>query len=215
MATSGTRDFDLDIAEIIEEAYERVGKEAVTGYDAQRARRSLNIMLKEWANRGINLWTVKRIETSLDAGENEVSLAPYDIDVVDAYISDSSLDYPLERITRSDYAAIAIKDTTGRPYNLYVERTIPAKMFLWPVPDNTSYTLVTYRIQAIEDAGKFQNTSQVPQRFIPAMVAGLSYYLSMKIARDLTQATKMEYEDELMRAINEDSERGSWFIRPG
>lgn len=214
MATSGTRDFNLDIAEIIDEAYERVGKEAVTGYDAQRARRSLNIMLQEWANRGINLWALKRIETDLAAGDSEVSLAPYDLDIVEAYTRDSSMDYPMERITRSDYAAIATKEMTGRPYNLYVERTVPGKMFIWPVPDR-AYTLVTYRIQALQDAGSFTNTAQVPQRFIPAMVAGLAYYLSMKVARDLTQAVKMEYEDELSRAINEDSERGSWFIRPG
>ncbi len=216
MATSDSRDFTLDVAEIVEEAYERLGKEAMSGYDLQRARRSLDVMLKEWSNRGINLWALQKVETALDSGESEIGLRSYDVDVIDAYISDSSTgtDYPVERITRGDYNALPQKDSTGRPFNLYVERTIPGRMYLWPVPNTSNYTLVTHRLTAIEDSGKYSDTIQVPQRFIPAMVAGLTYYLSMKTARDLTQIVKMEYDEELARAINEDTERGSLYIRP-
>lgn len=214
MATSGTRTFTLDVAEAIEEAYELLGLELRTGYDARKARRSLNIMFQDWSNRGINLWTVEAENISLVAGTASYEFAAYDVDILEAAIRRGGTDYLLERISREDYLNIPNKTQVGRPTQLYVDRSVPLKAVLWPVPENSTDILVTYKIQQIQDAAGLGGSIDVPTRFIPAMVAGLAYYLSYKVAPERTTAMEAAYERTFARAANEDSERGSWHIRP-
>lgn len=213
MATSNTRSFALDVADVMEDAYERIGKEMRTAYDARKGRRSLNLLFQEWSNRGINLWTLRREVTSLVAGQSEYDMEDYDLDVIEAVVSLNGTDYRMDRITREDYLYIPNKSTSGRPTQIYVERTIPAKIKLWPTPKGTE-TLTTYRVQRIQDASKSQYDVDVPSRFQPALVSGLAYYLSISMAPERTQLLKSLYEEDFTRAADEDSERGSWHIRP-
>lgn len=215
MATSGTRNFKLDVSELIEEAYERIGREARTAYDAQKARRSLNIMFQDWSNKGINLWTVTQVTTPLVAGQADYPGETFDVDVLEAVLRRGSTDYQMERITRQDYLFIPNKSTQGRPTQLYIERTTPLVAKVWPVPENATDVLVSYRIQQIQDANTSQNDIDVPARFIPAMTSGLAYFLAMKLEVERAPMMKAIYEEDFMRAANEDSERGSLYIVPG
>lgn len=215
MATSGTRQFKLDVADVIEEAYERIGLEVRTAYDAQKARRSLNIMFQDWANKGINLWTVTQVITPLVAGQAAYEGQEFDVDVLEAVLRRGDTDYRMDRITREDHLYIPNKTTRGRPTQVYVDRSIPLVVNLWPVPDRSSDQLVSYRVQRIEDAATSQNDVDVPSRFMPAMTSGLAYYLSMKMAIDRAPMMKALYEEDFTRAANEDSERGSLHIVPG
>lgn len=214
MATSSSRDFDLDVAEIAEEAYELVGLELRTGYDLQRARRSLNLMLKEWGNYGIHLWTVVKDSTALTASQTSLTMNVGELDVVDCVVRYDSRDYPVERITRSDYADIPDKEQTGRPTQLYVDRQIPPVIYMWPVAPDTSYTLVTYRLQAIQDADGPTETIDTPSQFLPAVVAGLAYYLAKKMAPERMADAKEHYDEVFSRALSENTERGSLHIYP-
>jgi hypothetical protein len=184
MATSGSRDFDLDVADIIEEAYERCGLEVRTGYDAKTARRSLNIMFSEWANRGVNLWTVKQATLTLISGTATYTsangLASPMNDILEVAIRRSGTDYEVDRISRGEYLNVPNKTTTGRPSQFYFNRQTSPEITLWPTPDSNTDQLVYYYITRIEDADSSQNTTDVPYRFLPCMVAGLAYYLSMK-----------------------------------
>lgn len=213
MATSGTREFTLDVAEIMEDAFERVGLEMRTGYDARRGRRSLNILFQDWGNRGVNLWTVQAVSTPLVVGQASYTLDSDDVDIAESTIAVGSIDYPLTRMTRSDYAGIPNKLTQSRPTQVYVERTAPMRITLWPVPSAAS-TLTTYRIRRIQDVESSGNNVDLPARFIPAAVSGLAYYLSLALAPDRALLMKQVYEEDFQRAANEDSERGSLFIRP-
>lgn len=213
MATSGTRAFALDVVDIMEEAFERVGREMRTAYEARKGRRAINLLFQDWSNRNINLWTLRQETTSLVAGQREYTMEDYDIDVVEAVVTVDGTDFRIERITREDYLYIPNKDTQSRPTQIYVERTIPAVIKLWPTPLGTE-TITTYRIQRIQDAKTSQNDVDVPSRFMPALVSGLAYYLSISMAPEKTQLMKQVYDDELGRAMDEDSERGSWHIRP-
>jgi hypothetical protein len=214
MATSGTSAFKLDVSDLIEEAYELLGLELRTGYDAQKARRSLNIMFQDWANRGVNLWKVAQVSQTMTSGTASYDMNAYDIDVTDAVVRRNGIDYSLDRITREDYLNIPNKSQTGRPTQIYVERTATPKFYVWPTPENSTDAVITYRIQRIEDANTLTNDLDVPSRFIPPMVSGLAYYLSMKVAPDRTQVAKQIYEEDFARAANEDTERGSLRIRP-
>jgi len=214
MATSGSQDFKLDVADVIEEAYELIGLEMRTGYDARKARRSLNIMFQDWTNRGVNLWKVVQVSQTLTSGTANYAMNAYDIDVLEAVVRRSSVDYTLDRITREDYLNLPNKAQTGRPTQLYVERTATPSFYVWPTPENSTDVVITYRVQRIQDADTLTNDLDVPSRFIPAMVSGLAYYLSMKVAPERTQAAKIIYEEDFARAANEDTERGSLRIRP-
>lgn len=213
MATSNSRDFKLDVSDVIEEAFELIGLELRTGYDGQRARRSLNVMFQDWMNRGVNLWTVNQVNLSLTSGTGEYDLNAYDVDLMEVMVRRSGTDYSIERITREDYMSIPNKTQTGRPTQIYFERGSTPSIKLWPVPDAAD-TLVTYRIQRIQDADALTNDVDVPSRFIPCMVTGLAYYLALKMAPERAQQMKMIYEEDFARASNEDSEWGSLFIRP-
>ena len=218
MATSGSRDFDLDVADIIEEAYERCGLEVRTGYDAKTARRSLNIMFSEWANRGINLWTVKQATLTLISGTATYSsangLADPMNDMLEVALRRDGTDYEIDRISRGEYLNVPNKTTTGRPSQFYFNRQRSPEISVWPTPENDTDQLVYYYITRIEDADTSKNTTDVPYRFLPCMVAGLAYYISMKKAPERVQLLKAVYEEEFQRAADEDEDRVSLKLQP-
>jgi len=214
MATSGSQNFALDVADLIEEAYELIGLEMRTGYDARKARRSLNVMFQDWTNRGVNLWKVAQVNQTMTSGTASYAMNAYDLDVLEAVVRRNGIDYTLDRITREDYLNLPNKSQTGRPTQLYVERTTIPQFYVWPTPDNSTDIVITQRIQRIEDADTLTNDLDVPSRFIPCMVSGLAYYLALKMAPDRAQMAKQIYEEDFARAANEDTERGSLRIRP-
>jgi len=223
MATSGTTTFDLQIDDIIEEAYERCGIRTNSGYDLRSARRSLNLLFAEWGNRGVHLWKVELNEQALTAGTATYNVASNVNDVLEAYISTTSTsgnttstnDITLTKIDRSAYSALPNKYATGQPSQYYVNRQTTPTISLYLAPDASTYTyLKYYTINRIEDAGSYTNTADVAYRFLPCMCAGLAYYLSQKKAPDRIQILKQLYEDELLRALNEDGSRTSVYISP-
>ena len=214
MATSGSRDFDLDVADIIEEAYERCGLELRTGYDAKTARRSLNLMFAEWANRGLNLWTVKQGTQSLTAGTATYAFNATFTDLLEVVLRRDGTDFDLNRISRGEYLSIPNKTTQGRPSQYYYNRQTIPEINLWATPDSSSDTLVYYYIQRIEDADALVNTTDAPFRFLPCIVAGLAYYLAMKKAPDRVQLLKAVYEEEFQRAADEDEDRVPLKLQP-
>ena len=221
---ASTASFDLSIDQICQEAYERCGLQIRNGYDLQTAKRSLNLMLAEWANRGINLWTVKKQEKTLAAdttsltGTNLFGSGADDssqiIDVTDLIIRDSSNnDYSTTAIARAQYWNYTVKTTSGRPTQYYFERTINPTLFLYPAAD-TTYTLRYYALVRMFDAGDYTNNAQIPFRFLPCITAGLAYYMAMKKSPDRIQLLKQIYEDEFQRAAAQDGERTSLFLTP-
>ena len=207
MTTSNSRDFNLDVAEAIEEAYERCGLEMRTGYDARTARRSLNIMFSEWANRGLNLWTVTQETKAVTSGTATYQFTTDYTDLLEVVIRRSGTDFSLSRMSRGDYLNLPNKDQTGRPSQYYFDRKITPSLILWPTPDSSSDSLVYYYVRRIQDADTLQNTTDIPFRFLPCLVAGLAYYISMKKAPDRIQILKSVYEEEFQRASDEDEDR--------
>tara|TARA_R100001594_G_scaffold147524_1_gene200696 strand:+ start:988 stop:1656 length:669 start_codon:yes stop_codon:yes gene_type:complete len=215
MATSSSYDFSLDVGEIIEEAYERCGIEVRTGYDARTARRSLNLMFAEWANRGLNLWTVKQATQALTQGTSAYTLTSDKIvDVLEVSLRRSSTDYEVKRISRGEYSTLPNKTTQGRPSQFYFDRQIAPIINLWAVPENSTDQLIYYYVQRIEDADSLVNTTDTPFRFYPCMVAGLAYYIAMKRAPDRIQLLKSVYEEEFQRASDEDEGRTPLKLQP-
>jgi hypothetical protein len=215
MATSGSRDFNIDVAEIIEEAYERCGLEMRTGYDAKTARRSLNLMFAEWANRGLNLWTVVQTTLTLTQGQAQETLAEDVVDILEMALRRDGTDYEMERISRSQYLDFPNKTDQGRPSQFYFDRGIAPVINLWQTPENSTDQLVYYYVRRIEDADALVNTAGVPFRFYPCMVAGLAYYLAMKRAPERIQLLKAVYEEEFQRAAEEDEDRVPLKLVPG
>ena len=207
MATSNSRDFDLDVAELVEEAYERCGLQVKTGYDAKTARRSLNLMFADWANRGINLWTVQLGTQALTAGTTEYTLTSDVVDLLEIVVRRNDTDFQVQRISRSDYQNLPNKTTSGRPSSLYLDKQIVPKINLWPSPENSTDVLRYYFIQRIQDADAAINNMDAPFRFLPCMAAGLAYYLSVKKAPDRVQLLKTIYEEEFQRASDMDQDR--------
>tara|TARA_R100001440_G_scaffold24526_1_gene39949 strand:+ start:1272 stop:1940 length:669 start_codon:yes stop_codon:yes gene_type:complete len=215
MTTSGSTDFDLDVAEIIEESYERCGLEVRTGYDIRTARRSMNLMFAEWANRGLNLWTVKQATLSLTAGTATYTLESNYTDLLEVSLRRSGTDFELSRMSRGEYLGLPNKTTQGRPSQYYYNRQTTPQITLWTTPDSSSDTLIYYYVKRIEDVDTFTNTTDAPFRFLPCIVAGLAYYLSMKRAPDRVQLLKSVYEEEFQRAADEDEDRVPLKIQPG
>lgn len=213
MTTSGSRDFNLDVAEAIEEAYERCGLTVRTGYDARTARRSLNLMFAEWANRGLNLWTVTQQTLTLTPGTSTYTLGSDVVDILEMVLRRDSTDYEVERISRGEYLTFPDKTSTGRPSQFYLDRQIQPVLTLWQTPDRTDQ-LVFYYVRRIEDADALVNTTGIPFRFYPCMVAGLAYYLAMKRAPERLQLLKAVYEEEFMRAAEEDEDRVDLKLQP-
>ena len=221
MATSGTTTFNLDIDDVIEEAYERCGIRNTKGYDLKSSRRSLNLLFSEWGNRGVHLFKVELKNQLMTAGTITYTTPQDCSDVLEAYVStsqnvtSSTNDISLNKIDRSAYAALPNKGQTGQPSQYYVNRQITPEINLYLAPDCTTYTyLKYYYIQRIQDAGSYTNQADLPYRFLPCMVSGLAFYLSQKYAPERIQDLKLLYEDELQRALEEDSQRTSVFISP-
>ena len=207
MATSNSRNFTLDVAEMIDEAYERCGLQARTGYDLRTARRSLNLMFAEWTNRGVNLWTVKSGEVNLVSGTATYSLEADVSDLLEVAVRRNSTDFEVNRISRGEYQVIPNKATTGRPSSFYLDRQIVPQVTLWPTPENSTDVLRYYYVQRIQDADSATDDVDAPFRFLPCMVSGLAYYIAMKRAPERLQFLKSIYEEEFQRAADEDEDR--------
>ena len=231
--TSGTTTFEkgFSISDIIEESYERIGIQGVSGYQLKGARRSLNIMFQEWANRGLHYWEVGNNSITLVSGQSVYTIyrstadgtsdatAIYGVDdILEAsYRNASSVDTPLTKINRSSYQALANKTSTGTPSQYFVQRfidKITVTLYLTPGSTEAGNFLNFYYVKRIQDAGAYTNDVDVPYRFIPCMIAGLAYYLAIKFAPERVQMLKMLYEDELNRALTEDGSSSSSFITP-
>jgi hypothetical protein len=220
MAYSGTKTFELDVAEYIEEAFERCGIEVRTGYDQRTARRSLNLLLAEWANRGLNQWTIKQQSVTMTVGVNEYPLEAYDIDVLDAVCrfaqgvgTQNQQDLTVDRISREVYLDIPAKLRQARPVQYFVDRQITPVIKVWPTPDQTYYLIIN-KLVRLDDVNSSTNTLQLPFRFYPCLAAGLAYYLSLKKAPERTQMLKGIYEEEFDKAAAEDRDRASLMLTP-
>ena len=214
MATSGSRNFNLDVGEVIEEAYERCGLEVRTGYDARTARRSLNLMFADWANRGLNLWTVKQGTITLTQGQAQETLLDDVVDLLDVVVRRNGTDFEVERISRGEYATLPNKTTQGRTSQYWLDRQIDPVINLWAVPENSTDQLIYYYVRRIQDADALVNTTDMPFRFFPCMVAGLAYYMAMKRAPERVQLLKTVYEEEFQRAADEDQGRTPLKLQP-
>tara|TARA_R100000544_G_scaffold17531_2_gene8376 strand:+ start:425 stop:1096 length:672 start_codon:yes stop_codon:yes gene_type:complete len=218
MATSGTRTFSLDVATAIEEAYELAGLEARTSYDAVTARRSLNIMFADWANRGIQMWEVVKVEQALTKGDETYSLNSSDIDILDAYIQktvgNTVTDFSLSRIDRNEYVNIPVKATEARPTQFWLERLITPVIHLYPAPENSTDKLIYYSWQRIQDATASLNDLDIPNRFMPCLVSGLAYYLCLKKNTQKLPVIQPLYEQNLENAIKYDEDRSSIHLVP-
>ena len=220
MTTSGTASFNLEFDDIITEAYERCGYENRDGYDMKTALRSINLMFAEWANRGLNLWTIEQRQITLNAGQYEYTLPDDTVDALSAVIrttagTSNQQDITIDRIGYAEYLHVPNKNTQSRPAQYFVQRTVPAKLFLYPAPDaTTTYAFRYYVIRRIQDTGADTNTPDVSFRFLPCLIAGLAYYLAIKKAPDRIQILKQFYEEEFFRAASEDRERSSYFAVP-
>jgi hypothetical protein len=222
MTTSGRTTFNLDLNEIVEEAFERCGAELRTGYDLRTARRSLNLMTAEWANRGINLWTIEEGSIPLLKGVQSYDLPSDTIDLLEQVIrtgtGQSQNDLSISRLSASSWGSIPNKNSQGRPNQLWINRQETHPIInVYPRPNqDDEYTFVYWKMKRLDDAGKGLNTQDIPFRFLPCMVAGLAYYLSLKIpgAGDRTQFLKASYEEQWTLAADEDREKADLRIAP-
>ena len=221
MATSGTSTFTLDIVEICEEAFEQAGLEMRTGYDLKTARRSLNLLALDWSNRGYNLWTIEQDAIPLLASVGNYLLPADCIDVLEMVVRQTSgnttTDIAISRIGMKTYATIPVKGTTGRPVQAWVDRQTSPQVNVWPLPADSSYTLVFWYMRRIQDAGASgELTFDIPQRFLPCLVAGLAYKIAMKRpeAEGRIERLKMEYEEQWANAAAEDREKVSMRLVP-
>jgi len=223
MAVSGSKDFELEVADYVEEAFERCGLELRTGYDLKSANRSLNLMLSEWANRGLNQWTIN--QKVLPMVQNTTSYTidattpTATIDVLDVFIRETiggvSTDVPLSRMSRSEYANLSTKTTTGKPNQYLIDKQISPTITVWPAPDQSSkYELYLNVLSRMDDADAGANTLQIPFRFYPCLAAGLAYYLALKRAPEKVSMLKQLYEEEFERALSQDQDRVSFRIAP-
>jgi hypothetical protein len=222
--------FNLDLNDIIEEAFERCGVEVRTGYEHRTARRSLNLLTIEWANRGINLWTIEQGSIPMVQGQIVYTLPVDTIDLLDQVIRTQSgvnqTDINISRISVSTYATIPNKNTQGRPIQVWIDRQSGAteptgvaapEIYVWPTPDQSNfYTFVYWRLRRIQDAGTGTSTQDIPFRMLTCLVAGLAYYLSLKIpeAANRIEMLKMAYEEQWLLASSEDREKASLRLAP-
>ena len=287
MTTSSSKNFEIDVAEYIEEAFERCGLEVRTGYDLKTAKRSMNLLFADWANRGLNQWTIDQTSITVASGVSEypagtltlsvASSASFSvgetitggtsaatasitskpsttsvattipvgtfsngetitggtsaatttvsavqdltdvqstIDILSTVVTRDGTDFEIDRLSRSEFLNIPTKTQTGRPNQFFLDRQITPVLKIWPVPDNNTDILKFNRLTRIEDADTFTNTVDIPFRFYPCLAAGLAYYLSMKKNPPLMGALKAVYEEEMIRAMEEDRDRASFKISP-
>lgn len=228
MTTSGTSTFNLDLSELVEEAFERCGREMRTGYDLRTARRSLNLLTIEWANRGINLWTIEQGSIPMVTGQSTYDLPVDTIDLLDTVIrtgtGQNQTDINISRISESTYSTIPNKNAQARPIQVWINRQSGAdypvtgvnnpKIVVWPTPNapGNQYTFVYWRLRRIQDAGSGVSTQDIPFRFLTCMVAGLAFYLASKLpemAPERILFLKSEYEQQFQLAADEDREKAS------
>jgi hypothetical protein len=231
MTTSGTTTFNLDLNNLIEEAFERCGAEMRTGYDMRTARRSLNLLTIEWANKGINLWTIEQGSIAMTQGTVTYSLPVDTIDLLDHVIRTQSginqTDINITRISVDTYSTIPNKLAQGRPIQVWINRQSGAtepttgvaypNINVWPTPDQSNYyTFVYWRLRRIQDAGNGVNTQDIPFRLLPALVAGLAYYLSIKLPDALPRVPMLKamYDESWQLAADEDREKASLRLAP-
>tara|TARA_R100001086_G_scaffold39927_1_gene17623 strand:- start:283 stop:954 length:672 start_codon:yes stop_codon:yes gene_type:complete len=218
MATSGSTDFEPNVAEFVEEAFERCGLELRTGYDLKTAKRSINLMLAEWANRGLNQWTIEQTTTTVIEGTTDYNLNANIIDILDVVcrrtVSGTQTDISMDRLSRSEYINIPNKDTKARPSQFFFNKQNNPVLQVWPAPENSTDILVYNKLVRMDDADKATNTMDMPFRFYPCFAAGLAYYISVKRAPEKTTLLKQLYEEEFNRAMSQDEDRASFRIRP-
>jgi len=214
MTTSGSKDFELDVAEYIEEAFERCGLEVRTGYDLKTAKRSMNLMLAEWANRGLNQWTIKQRTITVTQGDGDYALGNDVIDVLSVVCRRNGTDYSMERLSRDGYLTIPNKTQQSRANQFFLDRQITPNLKVWPVPDNSTDVIIYDALTRMDDADIYTNTMDLPFRFYPCLAAGLAYYLALKRAPNRVQLLKAVYEEEFERAATEDRDRSSFNVAP-
>jgi hypothetical protein len=219
MAVSGTYNFNLDIDEVIQEAMEMIGGEDTLGHEPASARRSINILLKDWQNRGILLWSTGVSSLTVTASTTAYDLSSTTIDALEVVLNRDSTDLQLQRVSPEEYLLIPNKTQTGRPsqYSIRRGRDNPT-LSLWPIPDNSTDILKIETISELQDVNKSaEQNADLPKRFFPCLTAGLSYYMSMKrplVPSERINMLKVNYEETLARAMREDRERSSMFVRP-
>mgnify|MGYP003625211859 FL=1 len=214
MATSSSTNFEIDVAEYVEEAFERCGVEIRTGYDLRSARRSMNLLFADWANRGLNQWTITQRTQALTANDVEYTLNADVIDILSMVVRRSGVDYSMTRISRDDYISLPNKASVGRPSQYFLDRQITPNLKLWAAPENSTDVLYYDALTRIQDADTSANTVDVPFRFYPCLTAGLAYYIAIKRAPDKVQLLKSIYEEEFQRASAEDRDRATLTITP-
>jgi len=214
MAVSGSKDFELDVSDYIEEAFERCGKEMRTGYDLKTAKRSMNLLFADWANRGLNQWTIQQVTTTLTQGVSEINVGADTIDILSIVVRRDGTDYGIDRLSRDDYINIPNKTQQSRSSQWFLDRLISPVLKLWPVPENSTDQIIYNRLVRLDDADSATDTLQIPFRFYPALAAGLAYYIAIKKAPDRIQLLKVLYEEEMQRAMDEDRDRASFNIVP-
>tara|TARA_Y100001951_G_scaffold104449_1_gene116076 strand:- start:146 stop:817 length:672 start_codon:yes stop_codon:yes gene_type:complete len=218
MSLSGSTNFEPNITEFIEEAYERCGLELRTGYDLKSGIRSANLMLAEWANRGLNQWTIEQATQTVTEGTTSYSLNSNVIDLLDVVlrrtVNDTQTDISMNRISRSEYINIPNKNSKARPSQFFLDKLSTPSLKIWPAPENSTDVLVFNKLVRMDDADTGSNTMDMPFRFYPCFAAGLAYYISQKRAPQLTAQLKSLYEEEFRRAADQDEDRASFQIRP-
>ena len=222
MATSGTYNFSMDIDEVIQEATEMIGGEITLGEEPRSARRSINLLLQDWQNRGIQLWTIGTTAVTVTTSTTAYTLADQNIDILEAVINvqsgDGSTDLQLNRISMEEYLKIPRKTQTGRSSQYSIRRDRDnIVVSLWPLPDNSTNILKLETVKYIEDVSRSNQTADISRRFLPCLTAGTAYFMSMKrpgVDPSRINMIKQEYEERLSRAQEEDRERASMLIRP-
>jgi|TARA_R110002020_G_scaffold452930_2_gene667541 hypothetical protein len=218
MALSGSTDFEPNVAEFVEEAFERCGLELRTGYDLKTARRSINLMLAEWANRGLNQWTIEQATQTVTEGTASYTLNSNVIDILDCSLrrttGGTTTDMQMSMISRSEYLNIPTKATKSRPSEFFLDKLTTPVLKIWPSPENSTDILVFNKIVRMDDADAGTDTMDMPFRFYPCFAAGLAYYIAVKKAPDRVVLLKQTYEEEFERALSQDQDRASFRVSP-
>ena len=232
MTTSGTFTFELDTSEIIEEAYERCGLETKSGFELKTARRSLNLLLTKWVNDGVNLFTLDLTTTAMTKDQDNITLSSLQyLDIIDAALRDTNstpdLDVSMERISLSEYLSYPTKTTSGKPTHYAIERnsqytssaSATHKVYLWPVPDQTYYQLLSWTVRYPQDvSATYTQNPDIPRRYLPALISGLTVELANKrpaqVDINRRQELKAYYEQDWEKAREEDRERVSFYVQP-
>ena len=218
MATSSSTNFEPNVTEFVEEAFERCGLELRTGYDLKTAKRSINLMLAEWANRGLNQWTIEQATQTVIKGTNQYNLDSNIIDILDCSLrrntEGTNLDLQMTKISRSEFLNIPTKSTQARPNQFFLDKQIIPVLNIWPTPENSTDVLVFNKLVRMDDADTATNTMDMPFRFYPCFAAGLAYYIAIKKAPDRVVMLKQMYEDEFERAMSQDEDSASFRISP-